>query len=603
MASDGWQPADLYFAQHPATYKGISTSSRYLTMRDGVKIAVDLNLPAGLKDGERIPAIVRQTRYFRSLGIGWPLKWLGDTHWIGDAERKVFVTHGYAWVDVDARGTGASFGRWPYPWSPNEVRDGSEVVDWIVKQPWSNGKVGAHGGSYEGVAAEFLLVNKNPAVKASVPAHAMFDIYADVAFPGGIRQSWFIKAWNEGNQMLDRDDVQQIFNDAPWWARRSLHGVKAVDQDSDRSLLKQAVQEHGTNGDTDALLSQVTFRDDVLGLTGIAIDAFSPFTYTWDTEASGATVYSWSGWFDGGCPDSAIKRFRSLKNRGRLILGPWNHGASQDASPYSPAFASAFNKDGEWLRFFDDQLKGVNTGLLQEKPVLYFTMGEERWKTADSWPPPGAQSVSYYFDDHRLATGRPSAKEATDHYAVDNTTGTGNTSRWNSLNGPDIDVIYPDRSSADQKLLYYTSPPLDQDMEVTGHPVITLYVSSTATDGEFFAYLEDVDAKARVTYVTEGELRALHRKLSTAPPPYNQVGPYHSFKRADSLPLVPGEVAELVFGLQPTSYVFKRGHAIRVALAGADKDHFAGLPGPVPTWDVQRSATHPSHIDLPVMLH
>ena len=352
VASDGWQPADLYFAQHPATYKGISTSSRYLTMRDGVKIALDLNLPAGLKDGERIPAIVRQTRYFRSLGIGWPLKWLGDTHWIGDVERKVFVTRGYAWVDVDARGTGASFGRWPYPWSPNEVRDGSEVVDWIVKQPWSNGKVGAHGGSYEGVAAEFLLVNKNPAVKASVPAHAMFDIYADVAFPGGIRQSWFIKAWNEGNQMLDRDDVQQIFNDAPWWARRSLHGVKAVDQDSDRSLLKQAVQEHGTNGDTDALLSQVTFRDDVLGLTGIAIDAFSPFTYTWDTEASGATVYSWSGWFDGGCPDSAIKRFRSLKNRGRLILGPWNHGASQDASPYSPAFASAFNlfSTSLWVR-------------------------------------------------------------------------------------------------------------------------------------------------------------------------------------------------------------------------------------------------------------
>lgn len=602
VASDGWQPADQYLAQHPATYKGISTSSRYLTMRDGVKIAVDLSLPAGLKDGKRIPAILRQTRYFRSLDIGWPLSWLADTLWLADTERKVFVTHGYAWVDVDARGTGASFGRWLYPWAPDEVRDGSEVVDWIVKQPWSNGKVGAHGGSYEGGLAEFLLVNKNPAVKASVPAHAYFDPYADVAFPGGIRLSWFIKAWNQGNQMLDRNDVQQIFHDAPWWARPFLHGVKAVDEDRDRSLLKQAVQEHGTNGDIDAG-SQVTFRDDVSSVTGVATDVFSPFTYTRDIEASGATVYSWSGWFDGGCPDSAIKRFRTLKNRGRLILGPWNHGASQDASPYSPATASAFNGDGELLRFFDDQLKGVNTGILQEKPVLYFTMGEERWKTADSWPPPGAHSMSYYFDtDHRLATGRPPALDASDHYAVDNTTGTGDTSRWNSLLTLG-DVIYPDRSSADQKLLCYTSPPLDQDMDVTGHPVIDLDVSSTATDGEFFAYLEDVDAKAKVTYVTEGELRAVHRKLRTDPPAYNQVGPYHSFKRADGMPLVPGEVAELVFGLQPTSYVFKRGHAIRVALAGADKDHFAVLPGPVPTWDVQRNATHASHIDLPVMLH
>lgn len=211
------------------------------------------------------------------------------------------------------------------------------------------------------------------------------------------------------------------------------------------------------------------------------------------------------------------------------------------------------------------------------------------------------QYVLYFDADHRLGTGRLSAQDASDHYAVDNTTGTGNTSRWNSL--ADVDVIYPDRSSADQKVLCYTSPPLDMDTEVTGYPVITLEVSSTATDGEFFAYLEDVDAKPKVTYVTEGELRALHRKLSTEPPPYNQVTPYHSFKRADAMPLVPGEVSELVFALQPTSYVFKRGHAIRVALAGADKDHFAVLPGPVPTWDVQRNATHASHTDLPVMLH
>ncbi len=68
VASDGWQPADQYMAQHPATFKGISTSSRYLTMRDRVKIAVDLSLPAGLKDGERIPAILRQTRYFPLAG-------------------------------------------------------------------------------------------------------------------------------------------------------------------------------------------------------------------------------------------------------------------------------------------------------------------------------------------------------------------------------------------------------------------------------------------------------------------------------------------------------------------------------------------------------
>ena len=185
----------------------------------------------------------------------------------------------------------------------------------------------------KGSRRNFCWSTRTPRSKRRSLDTRCFDVYADVAFPGGIRLNWFIKAWNQLNQMLDRDDVQQLFHDAPWWARPFLHRVSAVDQDRDRSLLKQAVQEHRTNGDIDAG-SAVTFRDDVSSVTGVATDAFSPFTYTRDIEASGATVYSWSGWFDGVCPDSAIKRFRTLKNHDRLILGPWNHGATRDASPY-----------------------------------------------------------------------------------------------------------------------------------------------------------------------------------------------------------------------------------------------------------------------------
>src|SRR5215475_1507404 len=178
VASDEWEPTSRYLAQHPATYKSISFTSRYLTMRDGVKIAVDLTLPAGLKDGERIPTILRQTRYFRSFDVGWPLSWLAADRRSVDRKRRLLVTHGYAWVDVDVRGTGASFGHWPYAWAPDEVRDGLEIVNWIVSQPWSNGKVGAHGVSYEGSTAEFLVVNKNSAVKAAILECSVFDVYA-----------------------------------------------------------------------------------------------------------------------------------------------------------------------------------------------------------------------------------------------------------------------------------------------------------------------------------------------------------------------------------------------------------------------------------------
>jgi len=97
---------------------------------------------------------------------------------------------------VDARGTGASFGIWGAPFSPEEVKDYGEVVNWIISQPWSNGKVGAFGNSYEGNTALWLAVNMNPAVKAVIPRHFEFDEYNETPFPGGILTDWMIKAWN-----------------------------------------------------------------------------------------------------------------------------------------------------------------------------------------------------------------------------------------------------------------------------------------------------------------------------------------------------------------------------------------------------------------------
>lgn len=138
-------------------------------------------------------------------------------------------------------------------------------------------------------------------------------------------------------------------------------------------------------------------------------------------------------------------------------------------------------------------------------------------------------------------------------------------------------------------------------MEVTGHPIVTLFVSSTANDGDFFVYLEDVDESGHVTYVTEGMLRAIHRKLSHEEPPYQTPTPYRTFKREDAVPLVSGEIAELKFDLLPTSYLLKKGHSIRVALAGADKDHFEVLEGEPPMVRFYRSESYPSHMDIPVV--
>jgi putative CocE/NonD family hydrolase len=562
-------------------------------MRDGVRIAIDVNLPKGLKPGEKLPAILHQTRYYRSHDVGWRIRFL-TRNW--PSPTKVFARRGYAWIDMDVRGTGASFGRWPYPWSPNEIRDGAEVVEWIVHQPWSNGKVGASGVSYDGGCAELLLANRHPAVAATAPMFTLFDAYSDISFPGGILLSSFTLTWGNLNRVLDSNFTPSLTALMPKFVRSSYHGVRPVDDDHDRSLLAEAVREHASNLDVNAIARQAMYRDDLPTPPGVTIDVSSPASHAAEVSASGAALEIVDGWYDAGFANAAIKGYLTLKNPSRLILGPWNHGGWMDASPLGHSPKSAFKMDGELLRFFDHYLKGAGNGIADERPVLYFTMGEQRWKSATSWPPTGTRSLELYLDaGQHLSSHPPADTGSSDGYAVDLSAGTGSASRWD-LGAP---VVYPDRRAADRKLLCYTSPPLEGDEEVTGHPAVTLFVSSNSTDGEFFAYIEDVDSKGRVTYVTEGELRAIHRKAAT--PSYTQVGPYHSFKRCDASPLLPGEVAELTFEILPTSYLFKRGHSIRLALAGADRDHFEVLAGPPPAWRVYRDAIHASRVTLPVI--
>jgi len=163
-------------------------------------------------------------------------------------------------------------------------------------------------------------------------------------------------------------------------------------------------------------------------------------------------------------------------------------------------------------------------------------------------------------------------------------------------------VLYSDRAEADKKLLVYDSEPLDEDTEITGYPVVTLYASSTQPDGAFIAYLECIDPTGKVTYITEGLLRALHRKVSTEQPPFPVYGPYHSFKKQDAGTLVPGEVTELTWSLIPTSTRVPKGWRIRLAIAGADKDTFLPIPQDKQTFlRVFYGDKYPSILDLPVI--
>jgi putative CocE/NonD family hydrolase len=589
-----WRAEASEGARHSAVY---TRKSFYVEMRDGVPIAVDLYLPEAASAGARVPAILRMTRYWRAPRLRWAVRPFLDRPQ-PLAER--FLAAGYAWLDVDVRGSGASGGVQRSLWSDDEVADGGELVDWIVRQPWSSGAVGALGDSYDGTAAELLLAAGRPAVRAVAPRFSLYDGYTDIAFPGGVRLEWFAREWSRFNDAIDRGRLWSAF---PWWVPLFVSGPRPVDGPDGADGVAAAQRAHAANFDIARGASELEFRDDVPPEVGLPVSAWSPHgARRAAIEASGAAVFSVSGWWDGAYAHAAVKRFRTLRNPGsRLLLGPWNHGGDQQLDPLEPTRASEFDHAGELLRFFDFHLKGAKNGWDAEPPVSYFTTGEGRWKHAAAWPPPSIATPLYLAAGGALAREAPTQAEASDSYAPDPESTSGTSSRWHALAVPTW-TEYGDRTAADRHSLVYESAPLERDLEVTGHPLLHLALRADGPDAAVFAYLEDVAPDGRIGYVTEGQFRALHRALwPLADAPYAQTTPFHSFLRADARPLVPGELAELDFDLLPISHLFRRGHRVRLALAGADRDQFAVPPGAAARWQISRGASAASRLELPVV--
>jgi putative CocE/NonD family hydrolase len=602
-------------------------------MRDGVRLAVDVHLPDH-RAGERLPTILRQTRYYRGIAFNEPFRRL-PIQWLIDhaaLTRDRFVANGFAWVDVCVRGSGASFGQRPCPWSPEETADGKDLVDWIVRQPWSDGKVGATGVSYDGTTAEMLLVNRHPNVLAAAPRFSLYDTFADVAFPGGIHLAWFTELWSRFNRALDAGELDAAFATmiglqldalAGWLdeglvsralrriaaspdarGRRALmriiaQGVRPVD-----NSLNEAIADHRDNFDVHAGASAIDCRDDQVnfgGIDGATIDLFSPHTYGRELQASGVPILSFSGWLDGAYQHSAIKRFRTVRTPGsQLIVGPWDHGGMHNVSPHERSHKAGFDQDGALVRFFAHHLRGDDNGVSDDPPVRYFSVGDERWKGTTTWPPPEVIPARWYFVDRGLEREPPNSTVGVDAYRIDPEVGTGRRSRWASLLGMIIPLGYGERAEAGRRMLVYRSPPLSDALNVAGHPVVELHMSAEKDDAHVFVYLEDESADGRVEYVTEGQLRALHRHVSDHAATYDSVAPFRTCERKDARPLVSGQIEVLRFDLLPIAWRFAKGHRIRLAIAGTDRDHFKAPPH-LQTLAFHRSSAHPSFIELPVV--
>lgn len=559
-------------------------SSVYITTRDGTRLAADIFRPSvsGKPADEKLPVIWTHNRYHRARFFSGNLNTiLNNFGWL-----TAMLRHGYVVVSVDVRGSGASFGTYEGPFSERETQDAYDVTEWLAKQDWSNGNVGMFGVSYLAITQYMAASQKPPHLKAIIPEKAMFDFYS-FGYPGGIFRKDFTVSWSTLTKSLS------LVAPAP-----------PVDEDKDGTLYKAAQKAHRNNRDVYEMGESLPYRDSIDSATKQKLNITrSPSSYIKEINESGVAIYTIGGWFD-LWPRDALLWFANLKTPQRLMIGNWFHQMSSEE--YDVA---------ERLRWFDYWLKGIDNGITKEPRIWYYTINApegKEWRSTDVFPLPNQKLTNFYFqagksnsvssvNDGRLTTNAPKSKTAFDAYKVDYTTTTGKPSRWTNGYGVGSAAFrYPNLSENDKKALTYTTEILTNDLEVTGHPIAHLWISSTATDGDFFVYLEDVDGQGISHYVTEGALRASHRKLSEAP--FNNLGlPYHRSFAEDLLKLN-GKTIELVFDLHPTSYIFRKGHRLRVTIACADKDNtLTPEINPAPTVKIYRDALKASYIVLPVI--
>lgn len=570
--------------------------SCYVEMEDGTKLAVWYHLPEEAARGQRVPAIMETTRYIAKSDRSFLLRALINLRIakeIPDTAEMTFLKNGYAVVKVDARGSGASFGHREMEWSREEVGDMARVIDWIARQSWCSGSVGSYGISYSGNTAELAMASGHPALKAAAALYPDFDVYSQAVMPGGIFNERLMKAWGDETAKMDQNQTGSLY----------FKGVSPVDGDKHGKNLKDAVKEHRTV-DIFRALKNITYRDDLLA-EGYTTDTISPFQYKSQIEASKIPLYVRVGWMDSGTVNGAIERFLTYSNNQTLEIGPWSHGGSYFCDPYLASTASRVEMEREQAaavaKFFDQYLKARATSPV--KQIKYYTLGAGEWNTSDTWPIGGFQTKRLYFSEGgKLMETKPENNIGSDLYRVDFTASTGEHNRWmTNLGGGRIE--YRDRKEADKKLLTYTSEPLEHPVEITGQPVVTLSLSSDVEDVSLFVYLEDEGPDGNVTYITEGQLRLLHRKLVGEDFGFTMIGPKHSYQRKDGERLTPGRRAEVEIGLYASSALIQKGHRIRIAIAGHDAENFSRIPLDVtPMIKIERNGSLASWVELPMQI-
>lgn len=541
---------------------GYQRISKYYPGCDGTKLAVDLYLP---ENGKKVPVLLK---------AGYtPRRQVVEIESELEAIRR-FVDADYAVAIVESRGAGASYGVSDGFFTGRDARDMKALIDTMTHEPWCSGKAGMYGGSNHGMIQEITACEQPENLMAVIPCDCSMDFYYQ-NFPNGVSALPDMPPNHHQELPLGTPVDDDPAPDYPM-----AHGAQLA-HERNKPFLFQHIQN--------------MYRDDIHPNLGYVPNLDIPSWERMDAVRFGH-VLTWNSgsWFDPGCTNK-ILTYKSWG--GRLLLGPWPHcGMYYEKPARFPD--GAFDWVGEYIRFFDAVLKGKDAHILEEPPVRYYTIGDtgHEWKLSADFPVEGTTYATLRLSgDGALIEKMP--EESCVSYKVREDL---------MIYGPGMRMdrnVEKDMAEEDAKSIVFTSQALPADMELTGIPNMEIFVTSTHTDGNFIAVLEEVTSDGKSHFLTEGFIRASHARVHPNNI-YASMGlSYHRGYRADAVSLSETAPLKLTFHLEALSRIIKKGSRLRIAIScgGSGFTQPEGFPEEPPVVKLYTGAVYESKLILPVI--